>query len=885
MGTDRPRWAVRVGVWLIGLAIVPLTGVCWFAANELQSVRENRALVGEVQTTVDELVLLTELRSHLLDERNWSSAVAGMEQLGIDPEMANRLTGIDVIGELESTERRIDEIVDAVQPAEIGGMLSKVREAPGPDLDAIGRDYLAIEEAVTAIADTSMQFLSDTAGDVGDAASLNRTLRLLEQSAVAREAIARQFSAYWGLLYNPMSGRQEEFEKLVELGDTRDTAIAVIADRAAVDASVRPVLRAMASSPDRTHYETAVRAEIDAVLRGPANGTDNSLSRVLDDLNGVAAVFQAGTALTNLHLDLVAAAGDDVVVASKQLEVRSSERTRAALRSIAAVTIASFAFAAAVAAVIGRPLRKLADSAVRLSAGDTEARAAPAGPTEVRQATAALNEAVDHLNLAERQATAMAQGRFDDPVLSESAPGALGTSLQLAVGALAGSLNEREDFRRRLTHEARYDSLTQVPNRRAVMHHLERSLARTRRTGTVLAVMFIDLDGFKAVNDLQGHPAGDAVLRAVSARLLGAVREGDQVGRLGGDEFLVVAEPVTDAEDALNLAGRLRDCIAEPIVTDAATVSISACIGIALVDATSDLTADEVLRDADLAVYKAKSEGRAHVALCDEALRAELDARADAETAMRIAIDGDELEVHYQPIVDPASGAVLAVEALVRWNRPGVGLVGPDSFIPHAERSDLIVEIDRWVIDQVAAQLCEWEAHPILGSIPIAVNVSARHLGHSDFTEGVLERLYRRGARADRLIVEVTESALLHDLDRVAVRLQALRDRGVRVSIDDFGTGYTSLAHLRTLPVDILKIDRSFTADVGATSLVKLIIDTGHLLGARITAEGIETAEQAASLTMLGSDELQGYLYGHPTSADTLVALIERLGSGSGVAG
>ena len=532
--------------------------------------------------------------------------------------------------------------------------------------------------------------------------------------------------------------------------------------------------------------------------------------------------------------------------------------------------LTTLSFALAVSTVIGRPLRRLAESVRRLTNGDTAAKLRPTGPTEIREASQALNEAVDNLAWAERQAHALATGRLDDPILEEQAPGTFGASLQEAVATLTNSLAEREEFRRRLSHEANHDSLTQVANRRSVMANLERSLARTRRSSSQLAVMFIDLDGFKAVNDLEGHPVGDLVLAAVARRLVTSVRRGDQVGRVGGDEFVVVAEPVDGAEEALGLARRLREQVCAPITAGDVSVSVDASVGIAIIDAGSDLTADEVLRDADLAVYKAKAKGRGQIVVCDEQLRAELEQRADMEHALRAAIADDELVVHFQPIVDADGVEVLALEALVRWDRGGTGLVPPDHFIPHAERSELIVDVDRWVLDAVARQIREWDDHPTLGVVPVAVNVSARHLGRSDFVEGVLDILTAHDVPCDRLIVEVTESAVVHDLDHAGWSLQELRNRGVRVAIDDFGTGYTSLAHLRALPIDILKIDRSFTSDPSSASLVQLIIDTGHLLGARITSEGIETDEQGAALSSMGSDELQGFLYGRPVPAAQL---------------
>lgn len=456
-------------------------------------------------------------------------------------------------------------------------------------------------------------------------------------------------------------------------------------------------------------------------------------------------------------------------------------------------------------------------------------------------------------------------------MLADEVPGGLGRALHDAVGTLHGALATQEEFRRRLAHEAAHDGLTKLSNRNASMAQLARSLARTSRSNSTLAVLFVDLDRFKDVNDLYGHQAGDVVLTTVAQRLVTTVREGDHVGRLGGDEFVVIAEPVQGVEDAIGLAERVLTALREPIDIGTVMVDVGASIGVALADG-SDLTADEVLRDADLAVYRAKANGRDSIEICNEDLRNEVAEAADLSVAIRHAIEQDEFVMHYQPIVDSATNELRALEALVRWERPGHdGLVPPDVFVGFAERSTLIIDLDRWVLDAVARQIAVWQSDPRWPGVPVAINVSGRHLAHDRFVDHVLEPLETHGIDHTAIIIEITESALLDDLATAATKLQQLRDQGVQVSIDDFGTGYTSLAHLRSLPIDILKIDRSFTATSvngpHEESMVKLIIDAGHLLGARVTAEGVETATEADTMVDLGSDSLQGFYYARPQPA------------------
>jgi diguanylate cyclase (GGDEF)-like protein len=406
------------------------------------------------------------------------------------------------------------------------------------------------------------------------------------------------------------------------------------------------------------------------------------------------------------------------------------------------------------------------------------------------------------------------------------------------------------------------------------MAQLRRSLARVSRSDSSLAVLFIDLDHFKDVNDLHGHHAGDAVLTSVARRLVSVVRDGDHVGRLGGDEFVVIAEPVRGLGETIRLGERLLEALAEPIEIDTTTVVVGASVGVALAE-DDRLTADEILRDADLAVYKAKAAGRGCIELCNEDLRAKMLEEADLSIAIRSAIERDELRLQYQPIVSPVTGEIESLEALVRWQRPGHGeLLQPAQFIPFAERSALIIDLDVWVLENVMRQLAAWTDHPALGSVPVGINVSGRHLDSEQFVPHLLELFAVHEVDPGRVVIEVTETVLLDDLSTAAAKLQELRDTGIKVAIDDFGTGYSSLAHLHTLPVDILKVDRSFTARAVAdhhnASVVKLIIDTGHLVGVRITVEGIETADQAEKLADLGSDHLQGFFYGTPQSPDQL---------------
>ncbi len=527
-----------------------------------------------------------------------------------------------------------------------------------------------------------------------------------------------------------------------------------------------------------------------------------------------------------------------------------------ALLLVAALVLVSVVIAVAISRSVTRPLRQLSEGARALQSGNSTFRIDPIGPREVQHAACAINDAAVHLDLAERQARALATGDLDAVALAEVGPGALGFSLQSAVQTLAATLTQREEFRKRLAHEAAHDGLTRMPNRTASMRELESAVACVGRSSSRVAVLSFDLDEFKEINDSHGHHAGDVVLIEVGRRLVNVVRQGDHVGRLGGDEFVVIAEPVGNADEVIALCQRILTSITEPIDIGKTSVTVSASIGIALA-ADASLSADDLLRDADLAVHKAKVSGRGTYEFCDEELRSQRTESTNLTAALREAMAKNELILYYQPVYSQPTGGLHAVEALVRWNRPGHGMVFPDNFIPFAERSDLIIELDRWVLNAAARQMKEWGSDPALEAVTVAVNISGRHLASERIVPTVRSTLQAHGVDPSRIIVEVTESAVLDDLETAGRRIQELRDIGIRVAIDDFGTGYTSIAHLRALPIDILKIDRSFVASAGtdphSESIVKLIIDIGHLLGARITAEGIETVEQALQLAALGS--------------------------------
>ncbi|MEO6700938.1 MAG: EAL domain-containing protein [Jatrophihabitantaceae bacterium] len=436
-----------------------------------------------------------------------------------------------------------------------------------------------------------------------------------------------------------------------------------------------------------------------------------------------------------------------------------------------------------------------------------------------------------------------------------------------AVGALVLTLrdvSERRELEDRLTFQAFHDSLTGMANRQLFSDRLEHALIRRSGLTSPLVVLFCDLDDFKEVNDSYGHGLGDQVLVEVSARLRSVIRAGDTAARLGGDEFAILLD-AADLDISRELAERLQAALAPPVRIGDHEISVHASIGLA--QATpGETTAEEVLRNADVAMYLAKENGKSGVAVYESRLHSEALQRLELRADLQRAITRAELVLHYQPTIDLSSGSVVGFEALVRWQHPERGLMSPALFIPMAEESGLILPLGAWVLRAACVAAAGMQG---AGNRPtMSVNVSAQQLAQPGFVEQVLEVLASTGLASDRLVLEITETVVLRDLDTVAPRLAALRSRGVKIAIDDFGTGYSSLAYLSQLPVDVLKVDKSFidrvTLDAHDASLAEAIIGLSHSMNFKTVAEGVEQPEQASWLRDAQCTYGQGYLWSRP---------------------
>jgi diguanylate cyclase (GGDEF)-like protein/PAS domain S-box-containing protein len=444
---------------------------------------------------------------------------------------------------------------------------------------------------------------------------------------------------------------------------------------------------------------------------------------------------------------------------------------------------------------------------------------------------------------------------------------------------MAGSMSDitdRKDAEQRLLHDALHDALTGLPNRALFMDRVTLALTRAERhPGYRCAVLFLDLDRFKLVNDSFSHSVGDQLLVALARRLASSLRPGDTVARLGGDEFTILLDDVRAAPEAAEVADRIQGALAEPFRIDGRELFVTASVGISLSE--RDIRAAELLRNADIAMYDAKRQGKARSAVFDVTMHSRVVGQLQLENELRTAIDAHTLRVFYQPIVDLGSGRLSGCEALARWPA-GDSVVLPEDFIPIAEDTGLIGSLGRYVLDEACARLTDWRQRGIVGlDIPVSVNVSGHQLSEPDLTSDVAAALRRHGLPAEALRLEITESTILYDPERMQSALAELRRIGVQSQIDDFGTGYSSLTLLHHFPGDTIKIDRSFVGamdeDEGSEEIVRAIIALAHNLGMHVIGEGIEDPDQAAKLRALGCEYGQGFLFAEPTDP----ASFERL--------
>jgi len=443
-------------------------------------------------------------------------------------------------------------------------------------------------------------------------------------------------------------------------------------------------------------------------------------------------------------------------------------------------------------------------------------------------------------------------------------------------------ITEQKRLEHDLAHLAFHDALTGLANRALFHDRVNQALARNERTENYVAVLFLDLDNFKTINDSLGHSAGDELLNVVAATLLASLRRSDTAARLGGDEFAVLIEDAPNREEVMRMADRLMKTLRQPVTVAGQEITTTVSMGITF--GIKGHTGDQLLRNADLAMYLAKGQGKDRIEEFQDQMHVAVVQRLELETDLRRAVLSEELRVHYQPIFDLLSGAIVGFEALVRWQHPTQGLLQPISFIPFAEEIGFIQHIDRFVLTEACTQARHWQSLGLASAgLLMSVNLSAREISDSAIRESVSLSLLETGFEPTHLILEITESALLRDLGATIRNLEALKSLGLSIAVDDFGTGFSSFSHLEQLPIDILKVDRSFVANInvadGRPSLAPAIVQLAHTLGLTAIAEGVESPDQVTPLRDIKCTLAQGYHLGMPLDATQTEGLLRSLAS------
>lgn len=445
----------------------------------------------------------------------------------------------------------------------------------------------------------------------------------------------------------------------------------------------------------------------------------------------------------------------------------------------------------------------------------------------------------------------------------------LANELARTNAALLEAQRQNAELLAQIAHQAQHDTLTGLPNRALFQDRLERAVVGAARQGAELAVMFIDLDGFKVVNEMFGHHAGDLALVEVARRLEQCLRQSDTVAHMGGDEFAVILTDLRDPEDAARVGRKLIHALEQHVQIGNHEMAVTASIGLSLFPQDGQ-DAISLARHADVALYRAKQDGKNDLRFFSQEMNAAALERVQLEARLHGALERGELALHYQPQCEVISGRVLSFEALLRWTHPELGSVPPDRFIPVAEDSGLIVPIGAWVLEEAARQIAAWRLDGF-DDVRVAVNVSPVQFARNDFVSSVERTLERHGLEGRHLEIELTERLIVRDMDRASRRLAELRALGVTVSIDDFGAGHSSLSYLTRLPVDVLKVDRSFVGALSTGSdahrVVQAIVALAHAFGLGVVAEGVETDAQLEVLNALGCERTQGYLLGRPVPA------------------
>jgi diguanylate cyclase (GGDEF)-like protein len=868
MFLQRRLGGLPLAVYVVALLMIPLLGVGFFSFREVD--RNNQSAVAasslasssSVHASAVSLLVLLEV------ERVASLGLVRIDEFGLDSDSVSQLSGVDLEAMIVENSAGVREGFEILQRsmvasglAGIDGVVS-VRAIIEAEADRVAAGTATFESVERSFADAfdvveNLLGRSD-ATPLGAEFASPEVLELIRRLDLVVDVVltaSHEAETFGSIVFGDGS-----IGRIDMMGDEIRHADALEAAREVDPVAVAELRNAYAELPEMPDvmFTTSMTDGDDMAMLDIEQLTEALLAHV-DYLDLV----------SEFSVERAASVSEEVGLWARD----AGARNRSTLLTFAAVGIASLAFGLIVIRSFVKPLNNLRVQAERISRGELSAEPLVlAGPSDVRKVTGAINDMASTLSLVDdhMQALAVAE-RGAGPQLQEL-PGHVGASMRTSMQRVTALTSRLKASEARLAHEARVDNLTGLPNRFAVIEYLEGEVRRMSPAnpdsvmGSATGVMFVDIDGFKSVNDTHGHAVGDVVLREIAQRLSGTIRDIDFVARLGGDEFLIVIGEVVDTQNLLAFGERMIEQIEQPYVIGEQLFSVSASVGVTVIE-PGDHSMSAVER-ADAAVYQAKRRGRRRVEMFDKELQRSIEHQAELELALRQAIHHGELRIHLQPLADMSTGRAAGAEALVRWERPGVGLVPPKDFIPIAERSGLIFELERWVMEAACRCVAGWQLSGRGAGMRLAVNISGRHLIEGDLLADLDAVLSATGADPNLLEIELTESQLLDDVARASDVLAQVRSRGVKVAIDDFGTGYSSMTYLQKLPVDVVKIDRSFIATATAnefdSTIVESVVTIGRALSLDIVAEGIETFDQLAYAVEAGVTLGQGFLFARP---------------------
>ena len=843
-----------------------------FAGAAIDRRYEDARSSAEVTDRLTTIGLLMQLQLHLDEELLPSQASVQAATFGVTVDEVGDLLGFDVAEGIIVSRDAVDLILDRIAAdgvVDLGEPAAQIaRMRVGIDEGSIA--VTDIRRAISSIGGTIDSLAKEQVVEVESIARRldNDRVEAAIHDLVLVHQLVNTSNRQLPMLFDAMLGGLAGGSPTSALDLARVTGwYRVTADQFDVDLQGTPAVawQALRANPSNARFENAINVLL----------ADGASSAGAANVSQLAGLVSSGFARSLAHFNVFEAASVDAVAAAEAASGQATDDLRNYTLFVAAVIAATVLLLVLVARSISRPLRRLVHVAERVDAGSIEGVTMPPtrGPREVRVVSDAFADLLGGLKVVDEQTNALAAGDLDAAILGVHRPGRLAANLRESVRLLSTSIAERDRLYAQLRHEATHDSVTGLPNRSALLDNISGALERYRGRVASLGLLVIQLDGLRRANDVHGHEIGDAVLAEAGRRLTAAASGFAEVARLGDDEFIAVGEDET-LDELVEFGERVVHAFSAPVEVSGRVVYLSACVGIARAVDTSTTRA-ELMRGASIAANQARLLGRTRVEVFNDDLRGVLARSAELERALAAALASGELRFDLQPVWDLGQHRATGFEALARWTRADGTVVSPVDFIAAAELSDLVIDLDNFVMMSAARTIAEWNrTHGC--DFSIAVNISGRHLLTRRVIDDVRNTLELTGLEPHRLIVEITETVVLTDLEIATAHLADLRDLGVRIAIDDFGTGYTSLVHLRTLPADILKIDRAFVCDLDSVegrSLMKVLVEAAHTLELGIVAEGVETLQQLQELERLRCDEVQGFYLGRPMPVGDVEAL------------